>query len=195
MKKITLISFLLLSMGVYSQFEIEKTFKVPIRTSSENINIEVDNTSHQPRVKEDRTYYWFKNREVHFTKGAYAGKLLHGSYESFYKSNQLKERGEFKFGLKDGLWVEWYENGEIKSETNWRNGVLEGTKKIYAQDGAVEIHDYKHGEIVEEERKVEEQRVESDTISPKVDSTIVEPPKVFKFKKQKEEVENSDKNI
>lgn len=193
--KIALIYFLLFSLSGFSQFEEEKTFKVPIKTSSETINIEVDNTNHQPRVKEDRTYYWFKSREVHFTKGAYSGKLLHGSYESFYKSNQLKERGSFKFGLKDGLWVEWYENGEVKSETNWKNGLLDGEKRIYDKEGKSIVYDYKQGEIVEQKDKIEEQKIEQDTLTPKVDSTIVEPPKIFKFKKNKKEIENSGGNM
>jgi len=91
-------------------------------------------------------YYWYKFNEIHITQGGYEGKLLHGSYSSFYRSNNLKEKGKFKKGLKEGKWISWYENGRIMETVHWRNGMKHGSYKMFNEKGGVTLEaKYKKG--------------------------------------------------
>ena len=37
-----------------------------------------------------------------------------GKYEEYYENGQLREKGNYKDGNKDGLWIRFYKNGNIK---------------------------------------------------------------------------------
>lgn len=130
------------------------TVSIPVK--SDDIQIKVDVVEdHDYSIKADRqkTYYWLKSKEIHFTEGGFSGQLLHGNYESHYQNNQLKEQGEFNRGLKIGKWTEWYENGKIKLEYNYRHGLLHGKSSKYNELGqTILIGNYKkglkHGEFI-----------------------------------------------
>ncbi len=87
------------------------------------------------KYKEDKVYYWYKSREIHFTKGMTGGKVLEGEFKKYYKSNQLAEQGKFDMGLKEDSWYSWFENGEIKSIVEWKNGYRHGDYIIYDSIG------------------------------------------------------------
>ena len=86
-------------------------------------------------TKENLTYYWYASNKIMETKGGYDGKILNGSFTSFYLSNNLKEKGSFKNGLKNGTWIAWYENGKIKEIITWKKGVKTGCYKNYDSNG------------------------------------------------------------
>ena len=65
------------------------------------------------RTKNDRWYHWYHPHDLHITAGDYSGRLLDGEYKSFFPKGDLKEKGEFKKGLKSGQWKSWYENGTV----------------------------------------------------------------------------------
>lgn len=91
-------------------------------------------------------YHWFKSQKLQVTQGGSAGNLLHGNFQKFHVSGQLAERGEFKYGLKDGDWLTWYESGELKSKLTYKDGVLKGAFIRYAKDGNIkEVGKYKNG--------------------------------------------------
>jgi len=76
-------------------------------------------------LKTDRRYTWFDKGAIGNTQGGYSGKLLHGVYTSWYlPSKQLKEKGEYVYGLKEGIWLYWAESGQIRETENWKKGVL-----------------------------------------------------------------------
>jgi antitoxin component YwqK of YwqJK toxin-antitoxin module len=68
---------------------------------------------------EDKAYYWFKSGEIHSSRYGAGGFVLHKTYSKFYESNQLAEKGEFNYGLKDGVWKSWYKNGQLKEIVKW----------------------------------------------------------------------------
>ncbi len=71
----------------------------------------------------DKTYYWYKSRNIFHTVGDFDGELLDGLFIKSFRSNQLAEKGIFKKGLKHGSWMEWHENGNIKLSAIWDNGI------------------------------------------------------------------------
>jgi hypothetical protein len=85
--------------------------------------------------KENLTYYWYASNKIMETKGGYDGKILNGSYTSFFLSNNLKEKGSFKNGLKNGAWITWYENGKIKEIITWKKGLKSGCNKNNEKNG------------------------------------------------------------
>ena len=82
----------------------------------------VSNNPGKFRANEQLTYHWYASNRIMQTKGAYDGKLIDGLYTSFFLSNNLKEKGTFKNGLKNGKWISWYNSGKIDEITNWSYG-------------------------------------------------------------------------
>lgn len=87
------------------------------------------------KTSKDRNYYWYKSGEIHQSFGDAGGKLLHEGYVKYYNGNQLAEKGEFKYGLKKGLWKEWNSNGTLKVESEWINGAKSGSHSVYNEEG------------------------------------------------------------
>lgn len=69
-------------------------------------------------------YYWFKSGHIRVTQGSYYGKLLHGNYKVVDIDKHLLEEGQFKKGIKTGLWRTWYENGNLKSTWQRKHGLF-----------------------------------------------------------------------
>jgi len=87
------------------------------------------------QTDDDLLYYWFYKDEIHVTRGGYSGRLLHDEYTAFYKSYNLKEKGQFYYGLKNGTWYKWYESGMLKEVCNWEKGVQNGNYREYNAEG------------------------------------------------------------
>ena len=98
----------------------------------------------QPREKlhNGRFYHWYAANQVCVTNGAYSGKLLHGTYSSFFSNHFLQAQGEFRYGLKDGCWKRWLSDGSIHEIIHYKNGLLNGTYDIYSPDGKLQQRIY-----------------------------------------------------
>lgn len=95
-----------------------------------------------------KKYHWYSNNQIHITQGGFSGKLLNGNYTDFYMGNNLKEKGIFKNGLKDGEWNVWAANGILIEKLNYRVGVLDGQFFKYDQTGnLLQDGNYKNGKI------------------------------------------------
>jgi len=103
------------------------------------------------KVKPEKFYSWFDNTSIHQTQGGYSHYLLHGPYLRFsYPDNQLVEKGNYKTGVKNGVWLCWYDNGVLKEKCNWKNGNLNGRKEFYDRKGQLlRTEIYKNNDLVE----------------------------------------------
>jgi hypothetical protein len=99
----------------YSQIRIVDT--------SQEIRADILPFKTDPKIKNDRYYYWYLNNVIHSTQGGYNGQLLNGHYIAFYPDKNLKEEGGFKRGLKEGEWKTWNPKGDLTSVTTWNEGV------------------------------------------------------------------------
>lgn len=120
---------------------------------------------------EGKTYYWFRNSQIHQSNGFAGGLVLHDTYTKYYRSNQLAEKGAFDLGLKDGVWLTWYENGSLKSSQEWWNGVKHGDYRYYDTEGKLIYQgnykrDTRHGEWIDHLKK--------DTLNYKRGEVIIE---------------------
>ncbi|TAJ09147.1 hypothetical protein DMA11_20630 [Marinilabiliaceae bacterium JC017] len=93
-------------------------------------------------VKADCYYFYFHHQHINRSKGYFIGKPLDQLYVKHTREGMLLEKGNFKTGLKHGIWQEWYLNGEIKSQAKWRNGMGVGKKNQYAKNGDL-VRQYK----------------------------------------------------
>jgi hypothetical protein len=78
-----------------------------------------------PKIKNDRYYFWYLNKVIHSTQGGFSGQLMNGHYVSYYPDKNLKEEGDFKRGLKDGTWKTWNQKGNLTAVVTWNDGVVE----------------------------------------------------------------------
>ena len=144
MHKITLqIIILLLS---FSQLSFSQRFVEPENMKSFNVTVNFNDYTVKTQmlkdhkkidVNPDLTYSWYTSQKIIETKGGFDGKLIHGYYKAFYLNNQLKESGDFKYGVKNGEWKIWYTDGKLKEITNWRNGVKTGKFTLYNDYGVI----------------------------------------------------------
>ncbi len=99
------------------------TQQIRIVDSTQEINAEMLPFKADPKVKNDRYYFWYYNNVIHSTQGGYTGQLLNGHYIAFYPDKNLKEEGNFNRGLKDGEWKTWNQKGDLTNVTDWNEGV------------------------------------------------------------------------
>lgn len=152
------------------------------RISDLNFRYEFYTTDKKIKPKDNKIYYWFKGGIIHNAQGGTAGALLNDIFVKMYHSNQLAEKGQFKDGLKDGLWKTWHPNGMVETTQYWSNGLKSGLYSRYDTNGiALEKgkykEDIKHGQWIDCTKK--------DTLVYKKGIVYIEKPKLSKAEKEK----------
>lgn len=130
---------LLFSLFGFSQkFEIENKFHIKQDDKSIVFRVLDSDESQLKKYNPNKNYFWFKSQKVLSTQGGSSGSLLDGVYESFYKNNQLAEKGLFKKGLKHGIWKFWSPNGVLIHQENWSKGIQTGKQLYYNPEGIIQ---------------------------------------------------------
>jgi antitoxin component YwqK of YwqJK toxin-antitoxin module len=100
----------------------------------------VCNTPKEKYLFKTVEYAWFYNDGIHYSHNNHSGRLLHGLYTSYYQNNNIKSKGEYFYGMKDGTWHTWNDDGTLLSITSWKKGIKDGSstryysnKKIYKE--------------------------------------------------------------
>lgn len=105
------------------------------RISDKNFRYEFYTTEKKINPKQNKTYSWFKGGLIHEAQGGIAGDLLNDKFIKMYHSNQLAEQGQFKSGLRVGLWKTWHQNGILATTQNWSKGLRSGKFFRYDESG------------------------------------------------------------
>lgn len=125
MKKIVVILFFLCPGVLYAQKMPDRGFnKIRIPDTGKTILAEINPVDHLPKPKAGLYYFWYDANLIHSTQGGYSGKLLNGEYAEYYLNKNLKEKGSFKKGLKDGDWRIWNEDGTLAQRATWKKGMI-----------------------------------------------------------------------
>lgn len=85
-----------------------------------------------------RRYYYYHHQNIHSAVGAYIGNPLDGLYVKHLRDGQLLEKGQYKSGLKHGVWKKWYRFGNICEKARWHKGKGRWRRSLYAEDGTLE---------------------------------------------------------
>lgn len=139
-KKLTVFSILLISVGsackTGQHLETKALDRVTLNKSDTIYQFyTIKPTGKKPQANESDYYYWFRADTVLVTRNGFDGKLLHGEYRSFYPNKNLKESGQFEYGLKTREWKSWFSSGELQSVIFWRSGKKEGRFQEFSPDG------------------------------------------------------------
>ena len=108
---------------VRSQPINEDYSQVTIVDSTQEIHADLHPYKTEPKIRDDRYYFWCLNNIIHATQGGFNGKLLNGHYVSFYPDKNLKEEGGFDRGLKEGVWKTWNTKGDLTAVVTWNQGL------------------------------------------------------------------------
>ncbi len=102
--------------------------------STQSLALEKNMVPCPPDYKKDTCY---NNKVIEFTEVAYYqnGKL-HGSYYLEDSLGNVRGKGNFKNGKKNGLWIEIIDGQ--KNEFSYKDGELSGGYRKYYQDGKIE---------------------------------------------------------
>ena len=133
--KNSLLFLLLLTNGLFAQMKPAKRYAIYVNHPDYTVKTNVLNSNKNIKPKANLIYYWYSSNKIMETQGGFDGKVLDGTYTVFYLSNNLKERGCFKNGLKHGEWITWFEDGRIHEVRIWKRGVLNGECKTYNEKG------------------------------------------------------------
>ena len=140
MKTIFVITSLLIIQAFYlrpvqaQSYEALTSQKVVINLDDHTI---VTYTRPRGRISthNDCSYYWLSGQSIHVTQGGFSGKLLNGSYESFYLNKNLKESGNFLDGVKIGEWKNWTDQGVLTDQYIWKAGKKNGKYRKFSPEG------------------------------------------------------------
>lgn len=80
----------------------------------------------------------YNKKEVLIAKSYFVNSKIDGYFESFYDNGKKKITGNYKNGIKDGIWKYYYENGQLKKVIS----ITEGYAKLlefYEKNGKEKI--------------------------------------------------------
>lgn len=71
---------------------------------------------------------------AHFDRGVPTGEFL----QTWADSGDVKQRGRYRDGKKEGVWTEIRRDGKIESEITWADGKRNGPSKAFFTDNSIE---------------------------------------------------------
>ena len=75
---------------------------------------------------EEYQAYWDEARQRY---------VHHGDYKAFHENGVQKTAGQYRHGVRIGVWTHWYENGQKQSEMDWVQGQPEGLVIEWHENG------------------------------------------------------------
>lgn len=139
MKHPYILLFFFMASGLFAQRAIEPSkmsaFNIVINYPEHTVKTQILKDNKKINARENMTYNWYASNQLKESKGGYDGKLLHGYYKCFFLNGNLKESGEFNYGIKCGKWISWYPSGQIREVIYWKKGQKNGKYRLYAETG------------------------------------------------------------
>ena len=56
---------------------------------------------------------------------------------TYHENGQLEDKGNYKDGKRDGLWVSYHDNGQLWYERTYKDGKTDGPWVKYKKNGSV----------------------------------------------------------
>lgn len=60
-----------------------------------------------------------------------------GHYVAYWHNGNKREEGNYRMGIKDGMWTTWYQSGTKEGEIEYRMGVQNGVERSWFKNGVV----------------------------------------------------------
>ncbi len=138
--KLPILGILFITIGISKVFSQTDLSTTALHRNSivQNDTLYVFYTAEQLvsiKYRTNKKYYWYKNDSIYITEYGSDGRLLNGKFTSYFPNKSLYEKGEFKFGTKDGVWKTWYPNGKLHFIMTWNMGRLKKNMKEFDMNG------------------------------------------------------------
>ena len=147
---ITSIIFILCQLtGIAITPRITKpNYEIILRTNEGTIRTWVSGEQKRITPKLDRFYYGYYLNGLFCKQGELQGKPLNGEFRRYDLKENILESGQFKYGLKDGLWKQLTPGGTLTETNEYKNGLFYGQRVIY-ENGKPEIMEtYRKGKLI-----------------------------------------------
>jgi len=89
--------------------------------------------------KKDNSDSSKKNSKINNFKPQLLKDTIGGVYHEYYKNGNVKVKGVFKNGKRDGDWSFFYENGKLWSLGEYNEGIRNGGSSVYYANGVLRM--------------------------------------------------------
>lgn len=145
----TIIFILSLSAGIVCAQSIPVSkYEIILKTGDGTIRTWVSTEKKSIRLKTDRYYYGYYLNGLFCKQGELQGKPLNGKYCRYDLKDNILESGQFKYGLKEGLWKNLSPGGTLTETNEFRKGQLYGHREIYKNGKPEIIEKYRKGKLI-----------------------------------------------
>ena len=81
------------------------------------------------------------------------GNLLSGEFQATYSSGKIKYKGQYNFGLPEGVFTLYREDGSLHQEETYKQGKKNGLKKTYNNEGKITAEALFNNGVIDEYAK------------------------------------------
>jgi antitoxin component YwqK of YwqJK toxin-antitoxin module len=142
----TIILIFIQLSGVASTRKIQKRdYEVIIKTNEGTERAWVSGKKTRIRLNDDRIYCGYFLNGLFCKQGELEGKPLNGKFCRYDSKENILESGNYKHGLKDGLWKNLSSGGALIEKSEYRQGMLNGERVIYKNGKSDVLEKYKRG--------------------------------------------------
>ena len=101
------------------------------------------------REKEDFLQTIDNNKEQEHYHPVFENGLLHGPFANYFSDGTVKDSGNYKNGLPEGIWIKWTDDKQFYWNGHYHHGVKNKEWKLYASNGKlIRILFFKEGKYI-----------------------------------------------
>ena len=110
-------------------------------TLSLSIKVDAEVVSYENLMYKNFLYFHKSDKRpfTGHTSGKVRAKIVNGvydgNYEQFFQNGQLRLKGLFHKGKKNGVWISFHKNGQLHSKGKYKNGKLVGLWIDFYENG------------------------------------------------------------
>lgn len=123
-------------------------YEIILKTSEGTIRSWVSAEKKRISLKPDRFYYGYYLNGLFCKQGELQGKPLNGKFSRYDLKDNILESGQFKHGLKEGLWKSLSSGGNLTEIKEYKKGVPDGQRVIYKNGKPDILEKYRKGKLI-----------------------------------------------
>jgi antitoxin component YwqK of YwqJK toxin-antitoxin module len=123
----------------------KKDYEVIIKTGEGNVRAWVSGKNSKIRLKDDRVYCGYFLNGLFCKQGELEGKPLNGKYCRYDLKENILESGNYKYGLKEGLWKNLSSGGALIETNEYHKGAINGERVVFINGKPNTIEKFKNG--------------------------------------------------
>lgn len=153
MKARFLITILIFTISQFSVSAIKQkitksNYEIILRTNEGTIRTQVSGEKKRVCTKPGRFYYGYYLNSLYCKQGELQGKPLNGEFKRYDLKDNIIESGNFKYGVKDGLWKQLTPNGTLTETSEYLQGLPDGQRIIYKNGKPDLLERYRKGKLI-----------------------------------------------